>query len=87
MQTVQLQKDKLGLIEWITQLEDVTVIEKLMEIMAEENNYSYRLSDQQIAILEEGSAKYDSGEERGYTWEEVKEQAMEIKKRLDEAKV
>jgi hypothetical protein len=87
MQTVQLQKDKLGLIEWITQLEDVTVIEKLMEIMVEEETQGFILSDEQIVSLEEGAAKYISGEERGYTWEEVKEQAMEIKKRLDEARV
>lgn len=86
MQTVQLQKDKLELIEWITQLEDVAVIEKLMGIMAEEDNYSYRLSDQQIAILEEGSAKYDSGEERGYTWEEIKNNAAELKKLINEKK-
>ncbi len=87
MQTIQLQKDKLELIEWITQLEDSTVIEKLMEIMDEEDNYRYKLSNEQILSLEEGAAKYESGEERGYTWQEVKEQAMEIKKRLDEARV
>ena len=86
MQSVQLQKDKLDLIEWITQLEDSTVIEKLMEIMAEEDNYGYKLSDEQKMMVEESTAKYLSGEERGYTWEEVKEQAMEIKKRLNEKK-
>tara|TARA_B100001105_G_C22261440_1_gene386913 strand:- start:498 stop:806 length:309 start_codon:yes stop_codon:yes gene_type:complete len=86
MQPVQLQKDKLELIEWITQLEDSIVIEKLIAIMEEEDNYGYKLSDEQKLMLEEGAAKYDSGEERGYTWEEIKNNAAELKKLINEKK-
>ncbi|RZJ71642.1 MAG: hypothetical protein EOO45_11700 [Flavobacterium sp.] len=86
MQSIQLQKDKLELIEWITQVEDSAVIEKLIEMMNEEDNYGFRLSDEQKLMLEESSAKYESGQERSYSWEEVQEQAMEIKKRLNEEK-
>lgn len=83
MQPVQLQKDKLELIEWITQLEDSIVIEQLTQIMEEELTNDFMLSDDQKFELDEGSAKYLSGEERGYTWEEIKAQAMQIKKQID----
>jgi len=86
MQPVQLQKDKLELIEWITQLEDSTVIEKLLAIMEEQDNYGYKLSDEHKVLVEESAAKYFSGEERGYSWEEVKAQALELKKSLNEKK-
>lgn len=87
MQTLQIQKDKLELIEWITQLEDSVVVEQLTQIMETERISDFMLSDEQKFELEEGAAKYLSSEERGYTWQEVKAQTMEIKKRLDETRV
>lgn len=84
MQPVQLQKDKLELIEWITQLEDEGVILQLKEIMHAEEVSGFTLTDEQIKILEEGTAKYESGEERGYTWEEVKQNIAERKRLINE---
>ena len=84
MQPVQLQKDKLELIEWITTLEDENIILQLKEIMVNEEASGFVLTDEQKQMVEESAAKYLSGEERGYTWEEIKERAAEIKKLIDE---
>ena len=84
MQPVQLQKDKLELIEWITQLGDEAVILQLKEIMYAEEVSGFTLTDEQKRMVEESAAKYESGEERGYTWEEIKEKAAWIKKLIDE---
>lgn len=84
MQPVQLQKDKLKLIEWITQLEDEDTILQLKEIMVNEEVSGFSLSEEQKLMLEEGTAKYESGEERGYTWEEIKQRADEIKRLINE---
>lgn len=86
MQPVQLQKDKLELIEWITQLEDEGVILQLKQIMHAEEVSGFTLTDQQKLMVEESAAKYDSGEERGYTWEEVKQNIAERMRLLNEKK-
>ncbi|ALM48392.1 hypothetical protein AMR72_05460 [Flavobacterium psychrophilum] len=86
MQSVQLQKDKLDLIEWITQLEDPAMIQKIKQIMIEEDNYGFSLSDEQKLILEEGTEKYISGEERAYSWEEIKNSSAQLKKLINEKK-
>lgn len=86
MQPVQLQKDKLDLIEWITQLEDASVLQKIKEIMLEEDSYGFTLSDEQKLILEEGSEKYHSGEEQAYSWDEIKNNAAQLKKLINEKK-
>jgi len=86
MQSVQLQKDKLDLIEWITQLEDPAMIQKIKQIMIEEDNYGFSLSDEQKLILEEGTEKYISGEERDYSWEEIKNSSAQLKKLINEKK-
>ena len=86
MQSVQLQKDKLDLIEWITQLEDPAIIQKIKQIMIEEDNYGFSLSDEQKLILEEGTEKYISGEESAYSWEEIKNSSAQLKKLINEKK-
>ncbi len=47
MQPVQLQNDKLELIEWITQLEDIVVVKQLTQIMEKELISDFMLSDEQ----------------------------------------
>ena len=86
MQPVQLQKDKLDLIEWITQLEDASVLQKIKEIMLEEDNYGFILSEEQKLILEEGTEKYLSGDESSYSWDEIKNNAEQLKKLINEKK-
>lgn len=86
MQRVQLQKDKLDLIEWISQLEDVTMLQKLKQIMLEEDSYGFTLSKEQKLILEEGTEKYLSGEERSYSWDEITNTAAQLKKLINEKK-
>lgn len=86
MQPVQLQKDKLKLIEWITQLGDETVILQLKEIMHAEETSGFKLTEEQKRMVEESAAKYESGEERGYTWEEIKQNIADRKKLLNEKK-
>jgi len=75
MQPVQLQKDKLDLIEWIVQLDDEEILLQLKEIMVNAESSGFTLTDEQKLMVEESAAKYDSGEEPGYTWEEVLQNA------------
>ncbi|QYJ68206.1 hypothetical protein [Flavobacterium litorale] len=86
MQSLQIQKDKLSLIEWITQIEDVVVLNKLKAIMTEDENSNFLLSEEQQLILKETAKKYHSGEERTYTWQEIKANAAELKKNINEKK-
>lgn len=84
MQPVQLQKDKLELIEWITQLGDEAVILKLKEIMYEEETSGFTLTEEQKTELQEATARYEAGIDRGYSWEEIKESAARLKRQINE---
>lgn len=82
MQNAQMQKDKLDLIEKIIQLEDSETLEMLKDILNNDN--SYELTEEQKLMVEESYAKYISGEERGYSWEEIQENIAGIKKNINE---
>lgn len=82
MQNAQLQKDKLDLIEKIIKLDDLETLEILKDILDEDN--SYELTDEQKHLVEESYSKYISGEERGYSWDEVQENITGIKKNINE---
>ena len=84
MQNAQMQKDKLDLIEKIIQLEDSETLEMLKDILNDDN--SYELSEEQKLMVEESYAKYISGEERGYSWDEIQENIAGIKKNINEKK-
>jgi hypothetical protein len=71
MQTTNLQKDKLDLIEKIIHTEDQSTLDFLKNILNDENS-EYELSNEQKSILEDATAKYYSGEEPSFTWEQVK---------------
>ncbi|GGB74349.1 hypothetical protein GCM10007424_12820 [Flavobacterium suaedae] len=86
MESSQIQKDKLELIEWITQIDDSDLLNKLKAIMIEDENNSFQLSKEQQLILEEAAEKYHSKKECSYTWEEVKNNAVELKKSINEKK-
>ena len=86
MQSLKIQKDKLELIEWITQIQDVDLLDKLKAIMTDEENSGFVLSGEQLLIVEETAQKYHSGKERAYSWQEVKDNAAELKKSINEKK-
>ncbi|MFE3871786.1 hypothetical protein ACFX5F_11195 [Flavobacterium sp. ZS1P70] len=71
MQSTQLQIEKLNLIEKIIQIEDKNLIEYLNAILLEDKN-EYKLSEEQLNIIQESRSKYLSGEDKGQTWDEVK---------------
>ncbi len=74
MQSTNLQKDKLELIEKIIHLEDKSILDSIKSILTEDSS-EYELTDEQKLIVEEATAKYYSGEEPSFTWEEVKNNA------------
>lgn len=51
MDTQQLQKDKLNIINWITQLQDYALVEKIKSLM-NSSNESYILTTEQQKILD-----------------------------------
>lgn len=71
MQSTNLQKDKLDLIDKIIHTEDQNTLNFLKSIL-NDGNIEYQLSNEQKSILEEATEKYYSGEEPSFTWEQVK---------------
>ena len=51
MKTSQLQSDKLNIINWITEIQDSSIVEKIKVIMSSERR-SYNLTDEQQEILD-----------------------------------
>ncbi|WP_432672114.1 hypothetical protein [Flavobacterium sp. SM2513] len=52
MDTNQLQNEKLNIINWVTEIQDASIVEKIKVIMGSENK-PYKLSLQQEQILED----------------------------------
>ena len=71
MQSAQIQKDKLNIIEKILRLDDESILKRIKMILDQES-FEYVLTKEQKLILEETTAKYYSGEEPRYSLEEVK---------------
>lgn len=71
MQSTNLQKDKLELIEKIIHLEDKNTLDYIKSILNDETS-EYELTNEQKLVLEEATEKYYSGEEPSFTWEEIK---------------
>ncbi|WP_140485070.1 addiction module protein [Flavobacterium sp. GSA192] len=74
MQSANLQKDKLELIEKIIHTEDQSTLDFLKDVFIDDNS-EYKLTEEQKLIIEEATAKYYSGEDPGLTWEQVKNNA------------
>lgn len=74
MQSTNLQKDKLDLIDKIIHTEDQSTLDFLKEVISDEHS-KYELTAEQKLILEDATAKYYSGEEPSFTWEEIKTNA------------
>ncbi|MFV8375305.1 hypothetical protein [Flavobacterium sp. LB1P62] len=71
MQSTNLQKDKLELIEKIIHLDDKNTLDYIKSILNDETS-EYELTNEQKLVLEEATKKYYSGEEPSFTWEEIK---------------
>jgi len=82
MQSSNLQKDKLELIEKIILTDDQSTLDQIKNILNDETS-EYELTAEQKLIVEEATAKYLSGEEPSFTWEQVKANA---RKSLNEKK-
>lgn len=74
MQSTNLQKDKLELIEKIIHTEDQSTLDFLKDVFSDDNS-EYKLTEEQKLIVEEATAKYYSGEEPSFTWEQIKSNA------------
>lgn len=74
MQSTNSQKDKLELIDKIIHTEDQSTLDFLKEVFSDDHS-KYELTDEQKLILEDATAKYYSGEEPSFTWEEIKNNA------------
>lgn len=71
MQSANLQKQKLELIEKIIHTDDQSTLDFLKSVLNDEPS-EFKLSEEQKLIVEEATAKYYSGEEPSFTWDEVK---------------
>ncbi|MGB1004644.1 MAG: hypothetical protein ACPGVC_10455 [Salibacteraceae bacterium] len=72
MSTYDLKADKLDLINWIAQLQDASLIEKLKSFRAKENRADYDVPQWQKEIVQERIAK--TKKEDYLSWEDVEKQ-------------
>lgn len=75
MQSAQIQKDKLKLIEKIIQLDDETILESIKLILKDVDS-EYILTEEQKNIVRESTENYLSGKDKGKSWEEVKSKLL-----------
>jgi hypothetical protein len=71
MQSTNLQKDKLELIEKIIHTEDQGTLDFLKNILNDEP-VDFKLSEEQQNIVRENTENYLSGKDKGKSWEEIK---------------
>jgi hypothetical protein len=71
MQSTNLQKDKLDLIDKILHTEDQNTLDFLKNVLNDEP-LKYQLSEEQKNIVRESTKNYLSGNDKGKSWEEVK---------------
>lgn len=64
---MDIQSEKYSLIEYITQVKDIRIIEKLREFVnANENDFWNDLSDNQKDEIKKGMKELDNGQKFGY---------------------
>lgn len=71
MQSTNLQKDKLDLIDKILHTEDQNTLDFLKNVLNDEP-LKYQLSEEQKNIVRESTKNYLSGKDKGKSWEGVK---------------
>jgi len=71
MQSANLQKQKLELIEKIIHTDDQSTLDFLKSILNDETS-DYELTDEQQNIVRENTENYLSGKDKGKSWDEIK---------------
>lgn len=71
MQSTNLHKDKLDLIDKILHTEDQNKLDFLKNVLNDEP-LKYQLGEEQKNIVRESTKNYLSGNDKGKSWEEVK---------------
>lgn len=71
MQSTNLQKDKLALIEKIIHTEDQSTIDFLKDVLNDEP-VELKLTEEQQNIVRENTENYLSGKDKGKSWDEIK---------------
>jgi hypothetical protein len=75
MQSTNLQKDKLDLIDKILHTEDQGTLDFLKNVLNDEP-LEYQLTEEQKNIVRESTENYLSGKDKGKSWEEVKSKLL-----------
>ena len=75
MQSTNLQKDKLDLIDKILHTENQSTLDFLKNVLNNEP-LEYQLSEEQKNIVRESTENYLSGKDKGKSWEEVKSKLL-----------
>lgn len=75
MQSTNLQKDKLDLIDKILHTEDQSTLDFLKDCLNDEP-LQYQLSEEQKNIVRESTENYLLGKDKGKSWKEVKSKLL-----------
>lgn len=75
MQSTNLQKDKLELIDKILHTEDQSTLDFLKNVLNDEP-LEYQLTEEQKNIVRESTENYLSGKDKGKSWEDVKSKLL-----------
>ena len=75
---MDIQSIKVDLIHWLTELQDLSVLEQLQGMKAKQES-SLKLNPEQTKELDSRLEKYENGEMKFSPWEQVRER---IKSRL-----
>ncbi|WP_339900749.1 addiction module protein [uncultured Cyclobacterium sp.] len=73
-----IQSIKVDLIHWLTELKDLSVLEQL-QVMKAKQESSLKLNSEQTKELDSRLKRYENGEMKFSSWEQVRER---IKSRL-----
>ncbi|PZX47598.1 addiction module protein [Algoriphagus chordae] len=69
---MDIQSVKIDLIHWLTQLQDKSLLKQL-QVLKEEQESSFELSEEHQKELNSRLEKYENGEMKFSQWDDVKE--------------
>lgn len=69
--SMDIQSIKIDLIHWLSELEDMSVLEQIQSLKEEQEN-SFQLNAEQGEELESRLERYEKGEMRFSSWDAVK---------------
>lgn len=68
---MDIQATKIELVKLLLETSEVSLLEKVKNILKKEQNEDYELTPEQNSILEERIARYEKGELEFSTWESI----------------